>query len=88
MPPRSPSEDRLRKVLELERSKRFNDRAVTAGLDVFLRNLTDHEGAQLGSGVSARIEALPDARIPLPQPEAARRLGRWRPARDQGRPRR
>jgi ATP-dependent DNA helicase RecG len=53
------TEDRLRKVLELERSKRFNDRAVTAGLDTFLRNLTRNEASQLSSEVYARIQALP-----------------------------
>ncbi|TAK56078.1 MAG: ATP-dependent DNA helicase RecG [Dehalococcoidia bacterium] len=55
------TEDRLRKVLELERSKRFNDRAVTAGLDVFLKNLTTHEGSQLSSDVYSRIQQLPIA---------------------------
>ena len=55
------AEDRLRKVLELERSKRFSDRAVTAGLDSFLRHLTTHEGSQLSSDVYARIQALPVA---------------------------
>jgi len=55
------TEDRLRKVLELERAKRFNDRAVTAGLDSFLRNITTHEGSQLGSEVFARIQQLPVA---------------------------
>ncbi len=55
------TEDRLRKVLELERSKRFNDRAVTAGLDVFLKNLTTHEGSQLSSEVYSRIQQLPVA---------------------------
>jgi len=55
------TEDRLRKVLELERSKRFSDRAVTAGLDSFLKNLTTHEGSQLSSDVFARIQALPVA---------------------------
>jgi ATP-dependent DNA helicase RecG len=53
------TEDRLRKVLELERSKRFSDRAVTAGLDSFLKNLTTHEGSQLSSDVFARIQGLP-----------------------------
>jgi len=57
------TEDRLRKVLELERSKRFNDRAVTAGLDVFLKNLTTHEGSQLSSEVYSRIQQLPVAAI-------------------------
>jgi ATP-dependent DNA helicase RecG len=55
------TEDRLRKVLELERAKRFNDRAVTAGLDVFLKNLTTHEGSQLSSEVFSRIQQLPVA---------------------------
>ena len=55
------TEDRLRKVLELERAKRFNDRAVTAGLDTFLRNITTHESSQLGSDVFARIQQLPVA---------------------------
>src|SRR6185295_2143662 len=55
------TEDRLRKVLELERSKRFGDRAVTAGLDAFLKNLTTHEGSQLSSEVFAQIQALPEA---------------------------
>jgi hypothetical protein len=55
------TEDRLRKVLELERSKRFSDRAVTAGLDSFLKNLTTHEGSQLSSDVFARIQVLPVA---------------------------
>jgi len=55
------TEDRLRKVLELERAKRFNDRAVTAGLDSFLRNLTTHEASQLSSDVFARIQQLPVA---------------------------
>ena len=55
------AEDRLRKVLELERAKRFNDRAVTAGLDVFLRNLTTHEGSQLSGEVFSRIQQLPVA---------------------------
>ena len=55
------TEDRLRKVLELERSKRFSDRAVTAGLDSFLKNLTTHEGSQLSSDVFARIQGLPVA---------------------------
>ena len=55
------TEDRLRKVLELERSKRFSDRAVTAGLDSFLKNLTTHEGSQLSSDVFARIQSLPVA---------------------------
>jgi ATP-dependent DNA helicase RecG len=55
------TEDRLRKVLELERAKRFNDRAVTAGLDTFLRNITTHESSQLGSDVFARIQSLPVA---------------------------
>lgn len=55
------TEDRLRKVLELERSKRFSDRAVTAGLDSFLRNLTTHEGSQLNSDVFAHIQSLPVA---------------------------
>ena len=55
------TEDRLRKVLELERSKRFTDRAVTAGLDSFLRNLTTHEGSQLNSDVFAQIQRLPVA---------------------------
>lgn len=55
------TEDRLRKVLELERQKRFNDRAVTAGLDTFLRNLTAHEASQLSSDVFARIQSLPVA---------------------------
>ena len=55
------TEDRLRKVLELERAKRFGDRAVTAGLDVFLKNITTHEGSQLSSSVFARIQALPVA---------------------------
>src|SRR4029079_19102323 len=55
------TEDRLRKVLELERQKRFNDRAVTAGLDSFLKNLASHEASQLSSDVFARIQALPVA---------------------------
>ena len=55
------TEDRLRKVLELERSKRFSDRAVTAGLDSFLKNLTTHEGSQLSSDVFAHIQSLPVA---------------------------
>jgi ATP-dependent DNA helicase RecG len=55
----TPTEERLRKVLELERAKRFNDRAVTSGLDTFLRNITQHESSQLGSGVFARVQALP-----------------------------
>jgi len=55
------TEDRLRKVLELERAKRFNDRAVTAGLDVFLKNVTTHEASQLSDNVFARIQALPSA---------------------------
>jgi ATP-dependent DNA helicase RecG len=53
------TEDRLRKVLELERSKRFNDRAVTAGLDSFLRNILAHESDQLSSRIYARVQALP-----------------------------
>jgi ATP-dependent DNA helicase RecG len=53
------TEDRLRKVLELERAKGCNDRAVTSGLDVFIRNITTHEGAQLSSDVFARLQALP-----------------------------
>ena len=53
------TEDRLRKVLELERAKRFGDRAVTAGLDSFLKNLTAHDGSQLSSEVYTRIQALP-----------------------------
>ncbi len=53
------TEDRLRKVLELERSKRFSDRAVTAGLDSFLKNLATREASQLNSDVFARIQALP-----------------------------
>ena len=53
------TEDRLRKVLELERQKRFSDRAVTAGLDVFLKNITTHEGSQLGSDVFTGIQRLP-----------------------------
>jgi len=53
------TEDRLRKVLELERAKGCNDRAVTAGLDAFLRNLTTHEGDQLSSRVFAQVQALP-----------------------------
>jgi ATP-dependent DNA helicase RecG len=57
----SMTEDRLRKVLELERSKRFSDRAVTAGLDSFLKNLTTHEGSQLSSDVFAHIQSLPVA---------------------------
>ena len=57
--PSTPTEDRLRKVLELERAKRFADRAVTAGLDAFLRNVAQHEASQLGSEVSARVQALP-----------------------------
>ena len=55
------TEDRLRKVLELERSKRFSDRAVTAGLDSFLKHLTTHEGSQLSSDVFAQIQRLPVA---------------------------
>ncbi len=55
------TEDRLRKVLELERAKRFTDRAVTAGLDVFLTNIKTHEASQLRSDVFARIQALPVA---------------------------
>jgi ATP-dependent DNA helicase RecG len=55
------TEDRLRKVLELERSKRFSDRAVTAGLDAFLNNLTRHEAGQLSSEVYSRIQQLPVA---------------------------
>ncbi len=54
------TEDRLRKVLELERVKRFGDRAVTAGLDSFLKNLTAHDGSQLSGDVYTRIRALPD----------------------------
>jgi ATP-dependent DNA helicase RecG len=54
------TEDRLRKVLELERSKRFSDRAVTAGLDSFLRNLTTHEGSQLKSDILTQIHGLPE----------------------------
>jgi ATP-dependent DNA helicase RecG len=46
-------------VLELERAKRFSDRAVTAGLDVFLRNVTEREAAQLSGAVFARVRALP-----------------------------
>jgi ATP-dependent DNA helicase RecG len=57
----SMTEDRLRKVLELERSKRFSDRAVTAGLDSFLKNLTTHEGSQLSSDIFAHIQSLPVA---------------------------
>jgi ATP-dependent DNA helicase RecG len=57
--PATPTEDRIRKVLELERAKRFADRAVTAGLDAFLRNVTQHEASQLSSGVYARVQALP-----------------------------
>ncbi len=53
------TEDRLRKVLELERAKRFSDRAVTAGLDVFLRNIATHEGPQLSGDVYAQLQALP-----------------------------
>ncbi|HYM14433.1 MAG TPA: ATP-dependent DNA helicase RecG [Dehalococcoidia bacterium] len=55
------TEDRLRKVLELERAKRFSDRAVTAGMDSFLRNITTHESSQLGTDVFARIQELPVA---------------------------
>jgi ATP-dependent DNA helicase RecG len=46
-------------VLELERQRRFADRAVTAGLDVFLTNIRIHESAQLRSDVAARIDVLP-----------------------------
>ena len=55
----TPTEERLRKVLELERSRGFTDRAVTSGLDAFLRNVTSHEAAQIGSAVFARVQALP-----------------------------
>jgi ATP-dependent DNA helicase RecG len=58
MPP-TPTEDRIRRVLELERAKRFADRAVTAGLDAFLRTVREHEGAQLSSALYARLQALP-----------------------------
>lgn len=46
-------------MLELERAKRFSDRAVTSGLDVFLRNVTEHEAAQLSGAVYSRVKALP-----------------------------
>ncbi|MEX2246574.1 MAG: ATP-dependent DNA helicase RecG [Dehalococcoidia bacterium] len=59
--PSTLAEERLRKVLELERQKRFADRAVTSGLDAFLRNLAAREASQLGSAVYARIQRLPVA---------------------------
>ena len=46
-------------MLELERAKRYADRAVTSGLDTFLRNLVQHEGSQLSSNVYARVQQLP-----------------------------
>ncbi|MHB8516078.1 MAG: hypothetical protein ACYDCT_11940, partial [Dehalococcoidia bacterium] len=57
--PLTATEDRLRKVLELERKMRCGDRAVTAGLDVFLTNIKVHEAPQLASDVFARIQILP-----------------------------
>ncbi len=53
------TEDRLRKVLEFERSRQCADRAVTGGLDAFLRNITQHEGPQLSSDVYALVQRLP-----------------------------
>ena len=53
------TEDRLQKVLELERARRFGDRAVTSGLDSFVRNITTNEGGQLSSHVFARLQSLP-----------------------------
>lgn len=61
MPSVTPAEDRLRKVLEFERSKGCSDRAVTGGLDAFLRNLTRNDASELSNGVFARIQALPVA---------------------------
>jgi ATP-dependent DNA helicase RecG len=61
VPTLTPAEDRLRKVLELERSKGCTDRAVTAGLDTFLKNLARNDAREIGSGVFARIQALPVA---------------------------
>ena len=61
MPPLTSSEDRLRKVLELERSKGCNDRAVTAGLDTFLKNLTRNDARDLTSSVFAQLQSLPVA---------------------------
>src|SRR5205085_10624188 len=57
--PLTGTEDRLRKVLELERVKRFSDRAVTSGLDIFLTNIGLHEATQIAPDVSARMRALP-----------------------------
>jgi ATP-dependent DNA helicase RecG len=61
VPALTSAEDRLRKVLELERSKGCNDRAVTAGLDTFIRNLTRNDARDLTSLVFAQLQALPVA---------------------------
>jgi ATP-dependent DNA helicase RecG len=61
VPALTPAEDRLRKVLELERSKGCSDRAVTAGLDSFVKNLLRNDASGLGSAVFARLQALPVA---------------------------
>jgi ATP-dependent DNA helicase RecG len=57
----TPAEDRLRKVLELERSKGCSDRAVTAGLDSFIKNLARNDVGDLRADVFARLQALPVA---------------------------
>ena len=61
MPPLTTAEDRLRKVLELERAKGCNDRAVTAGLDSFLKNLARNDARDLTSPVFAQLQSLPVA---------------------------
>jgi ATP-dependent DNA helicase RecG len=55
-----PPLEQLRKVLELERRKRYNDSAVYGGLDRFLANLSQRNGLPPDSPLARAIRALPD----------------------------
>ena len=65
MTPRTPGHDdppveQLRKVLELERRKRYNDSAVYGGLDRLLRNLLARNGLPATSPIARAVRELPD----------------------------
>jgi ATP-dependent DNA helicase RecG len=63
----------LRKILELERKLKCQDRAVFGGLDAFLRALPKRNGIAAGSPIAQTIAALPSGGYHSLSPDERRR---------------
>src|SRR3972149_5658922 len=66
---------RLRKVLTLERSRRFADTAVIGGLDAYLRNFLAESALPPGHRLPQGLRSLPPRGHPRPPPAPAEMPG-------------